>query len=321
MEKNMDLSIIIPVYNAEEYLSFCLDSVVAQKIENFEIICVNDGSNDKSLEILKKYNKNYHCIKIIDKPNGGVISARIAGYNVAKGKYIGWVDADDFVEQDMFKKLLSIAKKQNADMVYCNYNFYPNEVINKQKWYKPYRGIVDWQLIMNNTIQWNKIVKKEVLDQLEITTLFETMGEGCYGLVFINSKKIVSVDDCLYNYRVGHVSLSSNFNNISWYKKVVNRAKAMLEYVEEKKYDKQWINYYKYRYLYYNLILMIVSAYTNNRDAYLSAKKIICDEKLFSKIYLQFLKKSFSKIKYLYLKYIGSKSFLLMKMMTKILLK
>ena len=323
MAKEIDLSIIIPVYNAENYLEKCIDSVLDQSVDNYEIICVNDGSTDNSKRILDKYKKIYKQLKVIHKSNGGVISARIAGYNLAKGKYIGWVDSDDFVEKNMFNKLISIAKENDADMVYCNYNFYPNEVINKQKWFKSYQGHVDWKLILNNTIQWNKIVKKEILDSLDITNLFENIGEGCYGLVFINSnpKKIFSIDECLYNYRVGHSSLSSGFNNVEWYKKVVDRAKNMYDYVKAKKYDVEWVEFYRYRYLYYNLMLMIVSAYNNNRNDFNNSKELLRDEKFFSKANSQYIKESFSLLKRFYLKHIGFRSFYLMKYTTKLLFK
>lgn len=315
---NCCLSIIIPVYNAEKYLRDCLESVVKQKLSNFEIICINDGSTDGSLDILQDFASKYDFMKIINKENGGVISARICGYNAASGKYIGWVDADDFVEDDMFSTLYERALEVDADVSYCNYNFYPNKVINKQKWYKGYDGNINWKFIMNNTIQWNKIVKKELLDSLNITNLFEIVGEGCYGLVLINAKKIVSIDKPLYNYRVGHSSLSSNFKNINWYKKVVDRSFNMLNYVSKNEYSDEWCNYYRYRYLYYNLILIISAAYSGNKEVYINSKKIIAFEKLFSKKYEPYLRTSFSKFKIVFLK-LGFSSYQLMRLMSKLI--
>lgn len=312
------LSIIIPVYNAGKYLRECLSSVVKQKLPNFEVICINDGSTDESLDILQEFASKYEFIKIINKKNGGVISARILGYDNASGEYIGWVDADDFVDTEMFSILYENAIKDDADVSYCNYNFYPNEVINKQKWYKDYEGNVNWKFIMNNTIQWNKIVKKELLDHLNITELFETVGEGCYGLVLINAKKIVSIDKPLYNYRVGHSSLSSNFKNVNWYKKVVDRSFNMLNYVEKNEYSSEWCDYYRYRYLYYNLILMISSAYSGDKKTYISSKKIINSNNLFAKKYKPYLKNSFSLFKIFFLK-LGASSYLMMRLMSKLI--
>ena len=317
--KKTKISIIIPIYNADKYLRECLDSITNQTLDDIEIICVNDGSKDKSLEIIKEYKNKFKNIIIIDQKNSGVIAARIAGYKAATGEYIGWVDADDFIDKKMFEKLYKSAKKCNADVAYCNYNFYPKEVVNKQKWFNEYSGKVTWNFIMNNTIQWNKIVKKELLDKLDITKLFETIGEGCYGIVLINAKSIISIDECLYNYRVGHASLSSGFKNIKWYKTVVERSLNMLSYVKDNNYDNEWINFYEYRYLYYNLILMIVSAYSNNKKTYIDSKKILVDKKMFSNKYKEYLTKSFSKFKLFFIK-LGFRSYLLMKIMSKIVL-
>lgn len=315
------LSIIMPIYNSEQYLEQCVKSIVEQKFEDYELICVNDGSTDNSAKILEKYSKKCKKIKIITQENSGVIKARIAGYEAATGEYIAWVDSDDFIEKDMFEKLVTSAVKEKADIAYCNYNFYPKNVINKKKWFNDYKGTIDWKFIMNNTIQWNKIVKKELLDKINITKLFEEIGEGCYGIVLIKANKIVSIDECLYNYRVGHTSLSSNFDNIEWYKKVVSRAKVNLQYVTETKDLNEWIEYYKYRYLYYNLILLIVSAYNNNKKEFLNCKKIIKENKLFGKKYSKYLAASFSKEKRLFLKYLGINSFLILKLSSRILFK
>lgn len=315
------LSIIMPVYNSELYLEKSIESIINQDFNDYELICVNDGSNDNSKKILEKYAKKNKKIKIINQENKGVIKARIAGYEAATGKYIAWVDSDDFIEKEMFSRLINAANENKADVVYCNYNFYPKNVINKKKWFNNFEGNVDWKFVMNNTIQWNKIVKKELLDQVKITKLFEEIGEGCYGIVLIKAKKIISINECLYNYRVGHTSLSSNFENIDWYKKVVKRANANLQYVTKEKYSNEWIEYYKYRYLYYNLILLIVSAYNNNKKVFLNCKKTIKENELFGKKYSKYLNKSFSKEKYMFLKYMGINSFTLLKISSKILFK
>ena len=160
--RKIKVSICIPVYNADNYLIQCLESIVNQTFSDFEIICINDGSTDNSKEILENYKNNYNFIKVINQKNMGVIAARIRAYNEASGEYIAWVDADDFVEKNMYSKLYNTAKENNADIVYCNYNFYPHKVINKEKWFKKYDGKIDYNFISKNTIQWNKIVKKEL---------------------------------------------------------------------------------------------------------------------------------------------------------------
>lgn len=113
-----EISVIIPVYNAEKYLEECLQSVLAQTFVDFEIICINDGSTDHSLEILKQYAKNDSRIKIIDQQNKGVSAVRNAGLAIAKGAYIGFVDSDDTIENDFFEKLIDNAENTKSDAVY-----------------------------------------------------------------------------------------------------------------------------------------------------------------------------------------------------------
>lgn len=112
-----EVSIIVPVYNVEKYLSFCLDSIINQTFKDIEILCVNDGSTDNSPTILEHYANFDKRIKIINKPNGGLSSARNAGIDGASGKYIAFVDSDDFVSHFFLEKTLGLLKKYNADFV------------------------------------------------------------------------------------------------------------------------------------------------------------------------------------------------------------
>jgi len=115
------LSVIVPIYNAERFLRKCLDSILAQTFKQLEIICVNDGSTDKSPEILDEYEKKDRRIRILTKPNGGLVSARKAGVKAAQGEYIGFVDADDWIEPEMYERLYGVAKQNNADFVSTDY--------------------------------------------------------------------------------------------------------------------------------------------------------------------------------------------------------
>src|SRR5690554_5201221 len=114
------ISIIVPVYNLEAYVSKCLDSILTQTLENIEIIVVNDGSNDQSGEISDHYAKKDGRIKVIHKDYGGVSSARNVGVKAANGEYIGFVDGDDYIEPDMYEKLLLLCKSNNCDISVCH---------------------------------------------------------------------------------------------------------------------------------------------------------------------------------------------------------
>lgn len=319
-KKYPKISIIVPVYNKEKYLKQCLDSLVFQTYSNIEIVCVNDGSTDDSLMILQKYAKKYKNIKVINQENKGVNGARITGYNNATGKYIAWVDADDFVEIEMYEKMYNLAENDNADIVICNYNFYPKTIQTKNKWYKPFTGKIEWKFILKNTIQCNKIVKKDLLEKIDIINLFSEFGEGCYSLALINAKSIATTDECLYNYRVGHKSLSTNYNNIEWYRVTAERALRKAKYIHEKQYSDEWQTFFYYVYLRYVLILMLVAAYNNRKDIYQNTKKILQKNDFFSKKYSVFYKEDFSMMKMFVIKNVCYRSYLCANIITKFVL-
>jgi glycosyltransferase involved in cell wall biosynthesis len=118
---NPDISIIVPIYKAEQYLTECLNSILTQTFYNFELILVDDGSPDKSLAICNEFAIKDRRIIVIHKKNGGASTARKVGVHIARGKYIGWVDADDKVAPDMFSTLYNLIEYYNADIVECQY--------------------------------------------------------------------------------------------------------------------------------------------------------------------------------------------------------
>ncbi|MGL5749960.1 MAG: glycosyltransferase family 2 protein [Paraclostridium sp.] len=120
-----DISIIVPVYNVENYLKKCLDSIVSQSFKNIEIIIVNDGSTDNSREICDEYKKKDNRIKVIHKENEGLSSARNRGIDISKGKYIGFIDSDDWIDKYMYEKLYNLCEKTSSDIGICN--FFRNE--------------------------------------------------------------------------------------------------------------------------------------------------------------------------------------------------
>ena len=129
--KKPKISIIIPVYNTEKYLDECLNSVENQTLKDIEIICVNDGSTDKSLEILNNHAGKDSRIKVISQENGGVSSARNAGIESSSGSYILFIDSDDFIETYLCKNVYDLAKKSNADIVRFNsLDFNDGEVLD-----------------------------------------------------------------------------------------------------------------------------------------------------------------------------------------------
>ncbi|TYS60070.1 glycosyltransferase [Sutcliffiella horikoshii] len=118
---NPKLSIIVPIFNVETYLERCFESLLNQRLEEIEILAVNDGSTDNSLVVLKEMASKDKRIVVLDKKNGGVSSARNFGISNAKGEYIGFVDPDDWVDEEMYVQMYANGKENNAEIVMCSY--------------------------------------------------------------------------------------------------------------------------------------------------------------------------------------------------------
>lgn len=116
------ISIIVPIYNVEKYLPKCIESILNQNFKEFELILVDDGSPDRSGDICDKYASKDNRIKVIHKKNGGVSSARNAGLKAAIGDYIGFVDPDDYIDENMYKKLYELCKENYCDIGICRFN-------------------------------------------------------------------------------------------------------------------------------------------------------------------------------------------------------
>lgn len=161
------VSIIVPVYNVEEYLERCLDSLVNQTLKDIEIIIVNDGSTDGSKEKIQKYINTYKNIVYLEKENGGLSSARNYGIPYAKGEYIGFVDSDDYVELTMYEKMYNKAIEEKSDMVECDFIWeYPNK--KREDIGKVYSSKKE-AIIEARVVAWNKIIKKDIIEKTKIT--------------------------------------------------------------------------------------------------------------------------------------------------------
>ena len=118
------VSVLVPICNVEKFLDKCLNSIINQSLKDIEIICINDGSKDSSLEIIKRYASKDSRIVVIDKPNSGYGDSMNKGLDVATGEYIGIVESDDFIEKEMFEELYNLGIKYDADVVKSNFNMY-----------------------------------------------------------------------------------------------------------------------------------------------------------------------------------------------------
>lgn len=161
------VSVIVPFYNVEGYIEKCLETLVNQTLQDIEIILVNDGSKDRSVNIVKKFQSSYpEKIVYLEKENGGLSDARNYAIPHAKGEYIAFLDSDDYVEKDMYQKMYELAVKENSDMVECDFYWeYPDKT--KKDIGEIYHGSNE-MIEKIRVVAWNKLIKKEILEDTKI---------------------------------------------------------------------------------------------------------------------------------------------------------
>jgi glycosyltransferase involved in cell wall biosynthesis len=206
------ISVIIPVYNVERYLAECLDSVLSQTFADIEVICVNDGSTDGSLEILEKYRRIDRRIKLINQKNGGLGYARNVGFDNAKGEYISFIDSDDFVDVTFLEKLYNKATATNADFTLCNLylNFMDTgvkRVYRDEQFFTFLKNKVftatDYPEIITVIGVWDKLYKRDFLLKYNIRNPEKVIYEDRLFSVecYVNAERISVVNEPLYYYR------------------------------------------------------------------------------------------------------------------------
>lgn len=214
------ISIIVPIYNVGKYLPRCIESILNQTFNNFELILVNDGSTDNSGVVCDDYEKKDTRIKIVHKSNGGVSSARNAGLYVAKGEYIGFVDPDDYIDKNMYEKLYRLCIDNNSDIAICRFN---REINGKIQNKESTEEIIE----LNNMEAMNELFKGNLYRFSLCNKLF---SKKCFNDVlfpeerihedlsttyklFDNSKKTVYINYCGYIYvRRENSILTSTYN-------------------------------------------------------------------------------------------------------------
>ena len=196
------ISIVIPIYNVEKYLNRCLETIVNQTYKNLEIILVDDGSTDNSGIICDEYAKNDKRIKVYHKKNGGSSSARNYGIKKANGKYIGFIDADDYIDLDMYQVLYDSCKKHNCDIAWCNkYIENEKEKYREQSIYEHSAKLTQKKayelILLSDASLCDKLFKKEIFDDIKFIegSLYEDIMPLCYAMnkseyvYFINKAK------------------------------------------------------------------------------------------------------------------------------------
>lgn len=212
------ISVIVPVYNVEEYLEECIESLIKQSYEQCEIILVDDGSTDKSGRICDSYANRDARIKVIHKENGGLSSARNAGLDIMQGEYIAFVDSDDFVHVDYLKDMKQLAQKYEADLVCCHFTqgescVWPEQGVDKEV----VRRGKDILNKMNEddvtiTVVWNKLYKAEFFKKYALRFEIGKIHEDMFMTpqVLNLCKVMVISDKQLYYYRIRSNSIMTS---------------------------------------------------------------------------------------------------------------
>lgn len=203
------ISVIIPVYNVEKYLDRCLKSVVNQTYKNLEIILVDDGSTDLSGQICDDYAAKDKRIKVLHNENGGASVARNAALDIATGDYIGFVDSDDQIKEDMYEYLYNLLQREQADIAMCDYTRKPKELIRDVREEKIRKfNSEEMQLFFyrvngegNYYSAWNRLYKKSILEDVrfiegkiteDVLFTYEVYKKA-NKMVFSNQKKYLYV--------------------------------------------------------------------------------------------------------------------------------
>ena len=240
------VSLIIPIFNVEEYLEECLESIIDQSFKDYEVILVDDGSTDKSRWIIRAYKKKFKNIKTLFQSNKGVSEARNLALKHATGEYILYIDSDDFLKGNMLELMVNKAKDTKADIVMCNYNLYygANNENNRIFSYNlledniySSKEVID--MMLNFKIQgqlWNKLFKRSLL--IENNFKFER-GRYIQDIlpvfkVINKSEKIAFINEDLYYYRQRNTS-TIHKKNIKLVKDYYHAMNSIIQYITQNK--------------------------------------------------------------------------------------
>ena len=214
------ISVVVPVYNVEKFLPKCIESILNQTLQDIEIICINDGSTDSSLEILNNFAQKDKRVIVINKSNSGYGHTMNIGLNTATGEYVGIIESDDFAKSNMFEELYKLAKENDADIAKGDwYNYWSkndfarkNNRISFSKAFKLTNAKMDKSLLRLNPSVWSAIYKREFLNHYNIRFL-ETPGASYQDLaftfkVFALASKVILTNKAYLYYRQDNMNSS-----------------------------------------------------------------------------------------------------------------
>jgi glycosyltransferase involved in cell wall biosynthesis len=233
--KQMKLSVIIPVYNVEQYLKNCLDSIAEQTFQDMEVIIVNDGSEDNSLDILRDYDAKYEHFQLIDQENKGMSAARNVALNNAKGDYIGFLDSDDFFDIKMYAHLIEIAEETKADIIKCGILYFDDSSKNILEVRTDFdefteldstKEILDQYLIRNiSRVVWNGIYKHALFENVRFPEGRKYNDNYVTPQILANANSLIYTPEifCYYRRWSGASTLTSQAHDMANKLKSLNK--------------------------------------------------------------------------------------------------
>lgn len=243
------LSVIVPCYNVEKYIKDCVYSIIANNIKDIEIILVNDGSKDKTIEVINELKKEYpKLIKVIDQENKGLSMVRNNGIEKACGEYISFIDGDDTINENMYQEMLDKASKFNYDIVACGVKMkYPDKEINVDVGFdKDCNNITDIIEIMYSIYPsaCNKIYKRSLFDKVKFkSNVWYEDVEFIYRLLPLVSS-IGKVDGYYYNYYQRESSITYTYNSKLY--DLIDNLKGVISYYKDNNFYDEYYEELEY---------------------------------------------------------------------------
>jgi len=290
MENDL-ISIVVPIYKVEKYLKKCLDSIINQSYRNLEIILIDDGSPDNCGKICDEYAIIDNRIKVVHKENGGLSDARNCGIDIAKGKYITFVDSDDYIESQYVEKLYDAIQANNTKMSQCNILIVDDngEILEKTgyenisvKTSKELLKELYGEHCIENIVAWNKMYERELFKDLRYPTGKIHEDEFTTYKILYNIDKVAIANDYLYNYRKNENSITERKFNL--------KRLDMIEAFEERMQFFENKNEFE---LYISTLLMYMQKI---KECYIKTKKFIDNSKTTQRELIKKYRKNYVKI-------------------------
>lgn len=256
-QKTPLVSVVIPIYNVEEYLTDCVNSVINQTYTNIEIILVDDGSNDSSSQLCDEFEKNDNRIKVIHKANGGLSDARNTGMEYSAGDFICFIDSDDYIDVDYIAELLGLLLENNCDVAICSFKKVKRAeeyIKNCNNCVELYTGkdIIDHiygEDYIKTIVAWNKLYRKSLFDNIRYPVGLIHEDEATTCTILYCAEKVVVTDSVLYFYRIRDNSITTSEVSIDKLQAKLDSLKIRRNFFRDNKlemyYSKDYLVYLK----------------------------------------------------------------------------